>query len=226
MVKLKESYYKKKRPLPSWSQDRKNRLIFENIMKKYRILPKKQPGEGYSHQWYILRKLSIPSSLIRKALSGTDNFLSYYEAFDYYSPGIAIEMVILTIFDNIIMKGYQRFSKLTPWISCTPDGFLRSNNQPVEIKTRNSGSLDELIRTHYHQLQFNIYCCNSEFITLIAYIFDMSFYVVDLKRDENFFNNCLPMLEFSFFKYLFKYDHILSEDVILKLPRSLRYSIL
>lgn len=157
-------------------------------------------------------QLTIPSSIVRKAVSGNPEFLYYYDAMPVYSSGIAIEIILIELLRESIGKGFQLFSTSDPWISCPPDGFHKRMRFPIEIKIK--GSLFDVIRTHYHQLQINIHCSGSDKILLIVYIFSGQFYVIELEKDIQFLNACLPLLEFAFYKHVFKYGDFFTEDMI------------
>ena len=179
--------------------------IFKNIQHR---------SINYAHtqQWYNLRQITIPSSLIRKAVSGSGKFLQYYETIDVYSAGVAIESVVLDLFKNQIEKGKQIFAKITPYISAPPDGFLIRDNTPVEIKTKLHGSLDNVIRLHYHQIQFTMYCAGSNKLILIVYIINQNFDIVEVKRDEAFIQHYLPRVNYACFPFLFKYGNTFSRN--------------
>lgn len=75
MAKAKQRYFKKKKKLPQWNEYRQLNLVFRNKMKKYTSLSKKTAIESYTSDWHRFRRLSIPSSLIRKVVSGNPDFL-------------------------------------------------------------------------------------------------------------------------------------------------------
>lgn len=192
MGKGKTDYGKRKHLLPEWNENRQKCLVFNNKMKIYKTIHQKATAQQYSYNWYKYRKVSIPSSLIRKAVGGSESFLRHYEIMEMYSAGIAVEAVLLALFKDKISSGLQTFSSLFPYISASPDRFIKGEGIPVEIKTKEKGSLEDIVRLHYHQIQFTMFCGEKDRLLLIAYIYNQMFDIVEIQRDQPFIDYCLP----------------------------------
>lgn len=111
-------------------------------------------------------------------MSGSNDFLRHCEVINFYSAGIAIEEIVLELLKGRIIPGPQIFSMESPYISATPDGFMSNEGIPVEIKTKQHGSINDVIRLHYHQIQFIMYCANSNTLILMACIYNTEFNIV------------------------------------------------
>jgi len=132
----------------------------------------------------------------------SDKFTEYYSTMHGVTLGMQIEGIFLDILRNHLKKGHQIFNDKQLWLSATPDAFTINDNIPVEIKTKNKGTLLEVIRSHYHQLQMTMYCANSPVLLLIIYILTDKFYVVKLYKDKNFIIECLHRLEKVFLTHI------------------------
>lgn len=86
-----------------------------------------------------------------------------------------------------------------------------TDNKPVEIKIKYNGDINDVIRTYYHQLQFIIHCAKTDSLILCIYFVDKGFSVVEVLRDENFIQICLPKLEYTFYQHLFRYEDTISK---------------
>lgn len=113
MRKPKPFHRPRKHVLPLWNKERHRSLVFRNKMRVFRDIQAKPAAQVHTVNWHNLRQLTIPSSLVRKAVSGSENFLRYYETVDVYSIGTAIEAVVLSIFGDLIAEGKQIFSRAT-----------------------------------------------------------------------------------------------------------------
>ena len=111
MAKRKLKYYKKARLLPKWNDMRRIETVFNNKMMKYSNIERLKYIDGHDVSQYRLRYHTIPSSLIKKAITCNDHFRYYYDIIDVYSAGIAVEQVVLSLFTDLISKGTQVFSR-------------------------------------------------------------------------------------------------------------------
>lgn len=218
MGRRKIPYYHKKRQLPKWTPLRSKMLIYNNIIRIYRAFSKKLPVYQTSKEWKNRRKLTIPSSLTKKAVECPINFIEYYHIVKCHTIGIAIEQICLSGISTCLKPGYQIFSKLYPYLSATPDAFTKAENLSIEIKSAIKGNVVDVIRNNYHQLQFTIFCCDSPLIIQFAYILTGKFYMVNVYRDQDFINSCLPNIEFTFYKYIFKFNDQFTFDDLFKFP--------
>lgn len=121
------------------------------------------------------------------------------------------------MFKNIIKRGYQIRNKVHPFISATSDAFTIEGNIPVEIKTSKNDNIESVIRLHYHQLQYCIFCSGCDYMIVIFYILGKSFRVLKLAIDTTFIMNYLPPLEFAFYRYHFNEDEWIDIDGLEKL---------
>ncbi len=203
MASRKLRYYIKKRKRPVLTEDGRRAITVSNKMRFCEQLQPKVKANQGTVRWHKKRIISIPSSLVKKAVNCTDEFTKYYETVELYSIGSAVEASLLKVFDNTIRPGHQIISTENPWLSATPDGFMRQNNCPVEIKTAQKGSVRAIIMKHYHQLQFTMYCAGSNKLLLIVYVIGKHISANYVSRDPLFISNCLPRLEYSFYKHIF-----------------------
>jgi hypothetical protein len=206
MRNQKLSYFTKKRKLPTWNTQRRNDLIVRNKIKRFVNKKYKEPAEQGTDKWIIQRNITIPSSLVRKAIGSSDKFLEYYETGPVNTLGMLIEDIFLYFFRSKLKKGHQIFNSKRLWLSATPDAFRISDNIPVEIKTKIKGKVLDVIKAHYHQLQLSIYCADSDRIIVIIYLLNNQFSVLELFRDDHFINECLPRLDFAFYQYIAEID--------------------
>lgn len=97
MATRKDEYYVRKKRLPKWNNKRRDYLIFKNHHRKISKLKCNKTTEQLSTKWINQRKLTIPSSLVRKATGGSDNFLDYYDVENPETFGHEFENIILKI---------------------------------------------------------------------------------------------------------------------------------
>lgn len=93
MGKRKDTYYVKKRKQVGRLNNRNNNVTIRNVIRSLISKPKKVEYGQDSISWKRKRSTTIPSSLIRKAMNGSDKFLDHYEANPNYSIGSAIEFI-------------------------------------------------------------------------------------------------------------------------------------
>lgn len=203
MGRRKERYAKPKPKLPKWTERRRSNLICMNMYRKMLGLYGREQYRGKRVSSYYLRTETIPSSLIRKAMNAKENFMDHYETHYCYSPGIACEEALITMFAAIIAPGFQVISKDTPFLSATPDGFCKESNIPIEIKTSENKDCGNMMRFHYHQFQFIMYCTNSRYMYVILYQMKVDFKFFRMERDQNFICECLRIIEYSYFRCVF-----------------------
>lgn len=85
---------------------------------------------------------------------------------------------------------------------CNTRCFHLFDGRPVEVKTKNKGCAKDVISDHYYQLQFTMFCAESDSMIIIVYLLDKQFYVLELFRDNYFIDVCLPLLDFAFYTNL------------------------
>lgn len=203
MAKGKTRYYKKKRPLPKWSINRKKQLIFRNKSNRYFSNTNKRKSEQQTNNWKNQRQNTIRSSIVSRACNLTENLVDYYHVVNCYTSGRGIEEVVLKVLSDVVRPGHQIFCSTVNWLSATPDGFTKDGDIPVEVKTCAIGNVRDVILKNYHQLQFSILCADKPKIILISYIFsNKCLDIVEVYRDQSFIESCLLFLEYAFFKYV------------------------
>lgn len=97
------------------------------------------------------------------------------------------------------------FSKTHPWISATTDGYIIFDNTPIEIKTANKGNVDQLLRKHYHQLNYTMHCAASNYIIVIVYIFENEFRILRVEKDKKFISRTIRHLERTYIRYFYDF---------------------
>lgn len=161
---------------------------------------------------------------MHKAISGNKKFTyHYYFNPNNYTSGTAIEESILAVFKDVIKKEYQIICPKYPFLSATIDAFTHKDSLPVEIKTSNQTSIKRVVQDHYNQLQYSMLCSNSLLILVFIYLFNSSFQIIKLHRDDAFIENTLPRLEYAYYKHLLNEDKWIAEDdleqMILRIER-------
>lgn len=106
MATRKSRYYTHKRKKIQLTTAGCQSIFFHNRIRSLKCGPKKINYRQGSQRWLTKRCLTIPSSLVKKAVSCNGNYLDYYETFDYYSLGAAIAESLLNIFNKYVSKVY------------------------------------------------------------------------------------------------------------------------
>lgn len=128
MGKRKSRYYICKRRKATLTERGRCRIILSNRIRNLSKQPSNNCNNQGTSRWLRKREKTIPSSLVRKAVNGTDTYLGFYDITNYYSLGIAVEEILVEILGNQISKGKQIISPEYPWLSATPDGFCSKTN--------------------------------------------------------------------------------------------------
>lgn len=96
----------KTKTLQIWTHDRLTDLKFRNKIARYQWNPQHQCLNITNKKWWFRRDKTIPSSLVRKAVSGKEKFLShYYFNSESYTLGSAVEDSILPSSNIVSRKG-------------------------------------------------------------------------------------------------------------------------
>lgn len=72
MARRKLKYQKAKRKMPEWTELRSKLLIFQNKLNFFDKSVRRKANIQNTNNWRKVRKLGLPASLIRRAVSGAD----------------------------------------------------------------------------------------------------------------------------------------------------------
>lgn len=152
-----------------------------------------------TQQWENERRVRIPSSLVQRAVSCTDSYLDYYGgSFCENDIGHLIEAKIIEAISSEATQTGLIVHPNFQWLRCSPNGFRKSDSIPIEVKTTQSvRPIRDVIITNYHQLQFELFCCQTDKIILIYYS-NQQLKFAFVYRDDLFISKCLSKLKWVF----------------------------
>lgn len=147
-------------------------------------------------QWCEERKIRISASIVRRAMSMTNNYLNYIKGKPQTHIGVSIEMTIIENLPSYLFRTGIWVREDHQWLMATPDGFHKSLNIPVEVKYNWKGTpLKQVMKKHYPQLQLQMFCTNKQQLLLIVYDGMLSTTIV--QRDESYINKLLYRLRIA-----------------------------
>lgn len=177
--------------------------------------------EALSLEWIEERETRIPASLVRRAVTMTEAFITHYGGCPMEEgPGHKVEALLLRYIPVFLKKTGMWVHPEYQWLSCSPDGIYLQKGIPIEVKCKMNVNVDylEVVRDNYHQMQFTMFCTRTHEELVIIVSDRIHCYL--LQRDDKFINACLPRLAYSFTRHLLsgKLMSNYSEELINSIP--------